>query len=290
MVKIKEGTMPFGGSQTYFRIAGEKTDKLPLLALHGGPGASHSYLTSLDDLAEGGRQVIYYDQIGGGKSTAPSDPSRWVPSLFLEELQALVKYLSLGKHHIFGNSWGGMLAIEYAATQPEKLVSAVLSSTPISTPQWNMECARLLSEMPDDIRIPLENGEASGNRDTREYQEALGKFYQTHLCTVEMPDFVAESFSSMGEVYHTMQGESELKLTGSLRDYDLTGKLPFIEVPTLVTSGKHDQCTALVVKTTLDGIKNSRAILYENSAHIAFVEERALFMKNIEEFLINSEK
>lgn len=291
MVKIVEGTMPFGGSETYYKIVGEKTDKYPLIALHGGPGASHNYVTSLSDLAEqSGRQVIYYDQIGCGKSVAPSDPSRWVPELFLKELENLITFLHIGKHHVFGNSWGGMLAIEYAATQPKDLVSVILSSSPISIPQWNTECARLLSEMPDDIRLPLEKGEATGARDTKEYEEALDKFYQAHVCTVEMPDFVVESFANMGEVYHTMQGESELRLTGSLKDYDLTDKLPLIQVPTLVTSGKYDQCTSLVVQTTLDGIKDSQAVLFENSAHLAFVEERELFMKTAEDFMEKWEK
>jgi L-proline amide hydrolase len=144
--------------------------------------------------------------------------------------------------------------------------------------------------MPDEVRIPLEHGESIGKRDSEEYLEALDKFYQAHLITIDMPDYVVASFSSMGEVYHTMQGESELALTGSLRDYDLTQKLPEISAPVLVTSGKYDQCTPLVVKTTLGGIKNSRAVLFEKSAHMAFVEERELFMKTAEAFLSEAER
>lgn len=276
--------MAFDGSEIYYRIAGERTEKAPLIALHGGPGASHGYLIALDDLAEEGREVIYYDQIGCGRSTAPSDPSRWVPPLFLEELQALVRHLDLKEHHVFGNSWGGMLAILYAATQPQMLKSVLLSSTPISIPMWNAESARMLREAPDDVRLPLERGEATGERDTPQYQKALDLFYADHICN-DMPGFVTDALENLGEVYHTMQGFSELFVTGSLKDCDLTDKLPLVQVPTLVTSGKRDQCTAAVVESTLQGIPNSRALLFENSAHMAFVEERQLFMKEAEAFL-----
>jgi proline-specific peptidase len=286
MAKIVEGFMPFGGTKTYYRIAGDKTDKLPLLTFHGGPGASHSYLISLDDLAEQGRQVIYYDQIGCGKSAAPPAPSRWTPELFTEEAHALRKHLGLDKFHVFGQSWGGMLAIYFAHTQPEGLVSVTLASSPVSIPQWNEESARLLSEMPEALRTALEHGEATGNRDTQEYRDALDQFYLRHLCRMEtMPDYVLASFAQMGEVYHTMQGESELKLTGTLKDVDLTPLLAAINVPVLVTAGQYDQCTPLVVKTLLDNIPNSRSLVFQDSGHLAHVEKREEYNKALEKFL-----
>jgi proline-specific peptidase len=286
MAKIVEGFMPFGGGKTYYRIVGDKTDKLPLLTFHGGPGASHSYLVSLDDLAEQGRQVIYYDQVGCGKSPAPSEPSRWTLELFTEEAHALQKHLGLGAFHLLGQSWGGMLAIYFAYTQPKGLASIALASSPVSIPQWNEESARLLSEMPEGPRVALERGEATGNRDTQEYRDALDQFYLRHLCRMEtMPDYVLASFAEMGEVYHTMQGESELKLTGTLKDVDLTPMLAEINVPVLITSGQYDQCTPLVVKTLLDNIPNSRSVVFENSAHLAHIEKREEYNRVLEAFL-----
>jgi proline-specific peptidase len=290
MPKITEGFMPFGGSQTYYRIAGDKTEKLPLLTFHGGPGAAHNYLTSLDDLAERGRQVIYYDQIGCGKSPAPPDPGRWTPELFVEEAQALQKHLRLDRFHLLGQSWGGMLAVYFAHTQPNGLVSVTLASSPVSIPQWNAESARLLSKMPEELRTTLEYGEVTGNRDTQEYRDALDQFYLRHLCRMKiMPDYVNDSFAQMGEVYHTMQGESELKLTGTLKDVDLTPLLAGIHVPTLITAGEYDQCTALVVKTLLDNIPNSRSVIFENSGHLAHVEKREDYNRTLEAFMEETE-
>ena len=132
MGNVGEGYMPFEGSRTYWRVVGERTEKLPLLTLHGGPGAAHGYMTSLDDLAKGGRQVIYYDQCGCGKSHAPSNPGRWTTEFFVEELQALHKYLNLEHFHMLGHSWGGMLAICFACSRPKGLAGLVLVSSPVS--------------------------------------------------------------------------------------------------------------------------------------------------------------
>jgi proline-specific peptidase len=129
--------------------------------------------------------------------------------------------------------------------------------------------------MPDGPRAALERGEASGNRDTQEYRDALDQFYRRHLCRMEtMPDYVIDSFAQMGEVYHTMQGESELKLTGTLKDLDLTPLLAGIRVPTLITAGRYDQCTAPVVETLLVNIPGSRSVIFDDSGHLAHVEKR----------------
>ena len=122
---VAEGYMPFGKSRTYWRMVGERTEKLPLLTLHGGPGATHDYLTSLDDLAKDGRQVIYYDQSGCGKSQE-SNPRRWTPGFFLKELQVLHKYLDMERFHLLGQSadchlwWAQAVYRPRPSPQPER--------------------------------------------------------------------------------------------------------------------------------------------------------------------------
>jgi L-proline amide hydrolase len=183
-----------------------------------------------------------------------------------------------------------MLGIYFAHTQPEGLASVTLASSPVSIPQWNEESARLLSEMPEGSRTALEYGEATGNRDTREYRDALDQFYLRHLCRMEtMPDYVIASFAQMGEVYHTMQGESELRLTGTLKNVDLTPLLAGINAPVLITAGEYDQCTPLVVKTLLDNIPNSRSVIFQDSGHLAHVEKREEYNRALEGFLEETE-
>jgi L-proline amide hydrolase len=286
MAKAAEGYMPFGSFCTYWRVVGEKTGKPPLLTLHGGPGAAHDYLTSLDDLAQNGRQVIYYDQCGCGRSPAPPDPGRWTPRLFLEELKALHRHLNLDRFHLLGQSWGGMLAICFAGAKPKGLAGLVLASSPVSVAQWNKESDRLLAGMPDGPRYALEQGEATGIRDTREYREALLQFNARHICRMKtVPKFVLRSLSQIGEVFYTMRGKSGLKMGGILEDVDLTSHLPDIEAPTLVTAGKYDQCTPIIVQTLLDGIADSRSMILKKSGHLAHAEERETFNNAIESFL-----
>ena len=115
-MKIVEGYMPFKGFQTYYRIVGEATPgKAPLLCLHGGPGSTHNYFEVLDCLAEDGRQIISYDQIGCGNSYIEGHPELFTNEVWQEELVAIRKHLGLDEVHLLGQSWGGMLEIAYMA-------------------------------------------------------------------------------------------------------------------------------------------------------------------------------
>ena len=144
MLEEREGYIPFAGYQTYYRVAGEcQPGRLPLLVLHGGPGAAHYYLQSLDGIAEKyGRAVIYYDQISCGRSKTPPLPERWGCSLFLDELACVREHLAThfgwDRLHVLGQSWGGMLAMMYAIGEPwhahghDGLASMVVASSPAS--------------------------------------------------------------------------------------------------------------------------------------------------------------
>jgi pimeloyl-ACP methyl ester carboxylesterase len=114
MFPATEGFIPFHGYRTWYRIVGngEEPGKLPLLVLHGGPGASYDYLEPLEAMTTTGRRVIFYDQLGGGNSDHPHDPSLWTVELFVEELDAVRKALALDRLHLLGQSWGGMLGDE----------------------------------------------------------------------------------------------------------------------------------------------------------------------------------
>ena len=122
---------------------GEVPGRLPLLCLHGGPGGTHLPLEGLGQLSEQGRRVVYYDQLGSGDSDRPDDPSLWTVETYVEQLRSVRDGLGLDEVHLFGTSWGGMLALEYAFTEPPGLKSLILNSTPTSAPRWAEEGHRL---------------------------------------------------------------------------------------------------------------------------------------------------
>jgi L-proline amide hydrolase len=285
-----EGTIPFRGRETWYRIVGdgEEPGKLPLLCLHGGPGAPHDYLESLEAVAGTGRRGIFYDQLGCGKSSR-SDETLWTVETFVDEVGAVRDALGLDRTHLFGSSWGGMLAMEYALTKPGGLASLVLSSSPASIPIWAEETMRLRSELPGDVQRTLDEHEAAGTTDSPEYEAATLEFYRRHVCRLDpWPDGVLRTFAQLEEnpdVYLYMQGPNEFVISGTLKDWDITERLGEIGVPTLVTSGRHDECTPRQAEIVHRGIFGSEWVVFEGSSHMQFAEEPERYLEVLDGFL-----
>jgi proline-specific peptidase len=293
-VNATEGTIPFRGYETWYRIVGESEEpgKLPLLCLHGGPGAPHDYLESLERVAETGRRAIFYDQVGCGHSSR-TDESMWNVETFVEELGTVRKALGLDHTHLFGSSWGGMLAMEYALTKPAGLASLTLSSSPASIPLWEQETGRLRNELPEDVRRVLDEHEAAGTADSPEYEHAMMEFYKRHVIRIDpMPAGVARTFAAIGEnpdVYMHMQGPNEFVIVGTLKDWDIRDRLGEIDVPTLVTSGRHDECTPMQAEIVHRGIRGSEWVVFEDSSHMQFAEEPDRYLAVLDDFLTRVE-
>jgi L-proline amide hydrolase len=289
-MRASEGTIPFKGLETWYRIVGdgEKPGKLPLLCLHGGPGAPHDYLESLEAVAATGRRAIFYDQVGCGNSSR-SDESLWNIETFVEEVGVVRDALGLDRTHIFGSSWGGMLAMEYALTRPTGLASLVLSSSPASIPLWAEETGRLRSELPADIQKVLDDPEATD----AEYEAAMMEFYKRHVIRVDpMPPGVARTFEKMrgdSDVYNYMQGPNEFVITGTFKDWDIRDRLAEIRVPTLFTSGRHDECTPMQAEIVHRGIAGSEWVVFEDSSHMQFAEEPERYLAVLDDFLTRVE-
>jgi L-proline amide hydrolase len=263
--------------------------------LHGGPGGTHDYLEPLEALAEvGGRQVLFYDQIGCGKSDLPDDDSLWVVETFVDELDVIRRELGLDRIHLFGNSWGGMLAMEYALTRPRGLESLILASSPASIPQWVEETGKLRAQLPQAVQDVLDRHEAAGTTDDPEYEEAATVFYKRHVCRVEQwPDCVLRSFQFIAEhgvVYHTMNGPSEFHVTGNLRHWSVVDRLPEIQAPTLVVTGEHDEATPAINKTVAEGIPGAESVIYPGASHMAHVEDTEGYVRLLDEFLSRVEQ
>jgi len=286
-----DGQIAVPGGQVWYRIVGTDRPGIPILCLHGGPGMAHDYLENLTDLARN-RPVIFYDQLGSGRSERPDDESLWTVGRFVEELAAVQQALSLEQLHLFGNSWGGWLALQYALDRRPQLNSLILSSSPPSVPRWIADCATLRAQLDQPVRAVLDRHEAAGHFSCPEYQWAITHFYRRHLCRVDpWPDSVERTFAGMSEqVYNTMWGPSEFgPVTGRLRDWDVTDRLAEIRVPTLVTGGRYDEARPDHLALLADGISGSEMVIFEDSSHMAFIEEHELYLRTIEDFLARVE-
>jgi proline-specific peptidase len=289
-----EGYVDFRGHRTWYRIVGERAapGKLPLLCLHGGPGAPSYYLEPLERMAATGRQVVFYDQLGCGRSDQPSDPSMWTIDLFLDELRTVREALSIDHVHILGQSWGGMLLLEYALTRPEGVASITLASTASSIPAWAAEANRLLGELPADVQETIRTHEVAGTTGHPDYERAGEHFYRRHVCRTDpWPDYFTRAIQNLrAEVYTTMWGPSEFSPTGTLRDWDVTDRLGEITIPTLVTCGRHDEASPALAETIQQGIPGARLAIIEDASHMAHGEQNEEYLRVLTAFLEEVER
>jgi L-proline amide hydrolase len=290
---VSEGTFEFHGHPVWYRIVGDPgpSARPPLLCLHGGPGASWDYLEPFADLTATSRQVVFYDQLGCANSAieTPHDPAMWTTDLFVEEVGAVRNALGLERVHLLGQSWGGMLAMQYMLTHPLGVISLTIESSPASMPQWVAEANRLRVELPAGIQETLREHEEAGTTDDPAYDEAMMVFYRRHVCRLDRwPDYVQRTFGHLQanpEVYNVMNGPSEFHVIGTLKDWDITSRLSEIALPTLVMSGRHDEATPAIAETVHRGIEGSEWVVFEDSSHMCHAEERDRCMTTVGDFL-----
>jgi len=282
--------VPFRGFLTWYEIHHRPTEvdaRTPVLVLHGGPGHAHNALRPLRGLAAGGRDVVFYDQLGCGRSDRPDDPSLWTIELFDEELHAVRDHLGLDEVVLLGHSWGGMLAMEHLLRGAGGVRALVLASAPASVPLWIEETQRLRASLPPGVDEVLRQHEAAGTTRDPAYLEVVELFYARHVCRVQpKPKDLVDSEHATGvQVYETMVGASEITTTGVLRTWDITGRLGEIHVPTLLTHGAHDEFTRAQAQVVADGIPGCRRLTFADSSHSAHHEETEAYLAAVDAFL-----
>lgn len=281
--------MPFKGFKTYYRIVGESTGRAPLVLLHGGPGSTHNYFEVLDPLAEAtGRQIISYDQIGCGESYLDGHPELWTLDTWMEELSALLDCLHIGRYHLLGQSWGGMLAIAHAIERkPGGLCSLILSSTLPESRLWGREQHRLITYMSEEDQRAIAEAEATGDYQSEAYLRANGHFVARHefVITSDTPECMSRKKRFGDEAYLVGWGPNEYTPTGTLRDFNYTDRLREIACPALIVSGTDDLCTPYIAKTMYDRIPQARWRLFYGARHMVFTEQTAAYLRMMEEWL-----
>ena len=293
MTTTREGMIAFRGYRTWYQIVGDLhsvSGKLPLLVLHGGPGFPHDYLEDLAGLADEGRAVVFYDQLGCGKSDHPDDPALWVMDTFVDEVTAVREGIGLDRVHLLGHSWGGWLALEYVLRRPPGLVSLILASACASLPAFAAETKRLKESLPADVRETIDRHEAAGTTHDEAYVDATMAYYTQWVCRrVPFPEHVMRSFTNMREeIYAIMQGP-EWNVMGNLKHWDVTERLGELDLRVLVTSGRHDEMTSALIKPLIEGIPGAESVVFEDSAHLAMAEEPERYRRVVESFLSRME-
>ncbi|KAI1141453.1 proline-specific peptidase [Hypoxylon sp. FL0543] len=283
---------------TWYKIIGdlENSPGAPLVIIHGGPGACHEYLLPLTDLSPS-IPLIFYDQIGNGRSThlpdKAGDEAFWSVDLFKRELNNLLSHLNLKKKPIdvYGHSWGGMLAAEWAATPDSaNLRRLIISNSLASMNAWRIGITSLRKRLPADVQEVLDRLEEKKDFDNPEYEAAVEVFYKRHLSLARpWPSKEVQAaldwFAKDPTTYSTMYGPSELSITGSLRNWSCIPILSTIKVPTLLLNGAEDEAQDVAMRPFFENIEKVKWVTLENAAHFSHVDQRGKYMRYLMAFL-----
>jgi proline-specific peptidase len=296
MASTTEGRLVIdeAGHEICYRLSGSGGETL--VGLHGGPGADHRYLRGLERLAGPDLAVLLYDQLGSGESDRPDDPSLWVVPRFVAELESVRAQLELGRMHLLGQSWGGILALQYALDHPEGIKSLILSNTGASVPQIFAGMSRLRLELGPELFATMSKHEGAGTFTAPEYEAAVRQLlirhlrrstpFETERSLAEFEEIMLPLMDNLGPAYEAMWGPNEFCLTGPLVEWDVTHRLGEIAAPTLIVCGWYDECTLDCHRTLADGIPDNEFVIFGNSSHCIIVEkERDAYLGVIRDFV-----
>jgi proline iminopeptidase len=272
---------------------------LQVLLLHGGPGATHEYLEACDSfLPAAGVEYYYYDQLGSGFSDQPDEPSLWELDRFVDEVEQVRQSLGLGAGGagfvLFGQSWGGILAIEYALAHQDHLRGLVISNMMASAPDYTAYAEQvLMPQMDQEALGEIKDLEARGDIDNPRYMELLVRHYYEHH-TLRMPaetwpEPVQRGFAHINrDIYVPMQGPSELGMSAdaNLAHWDRVADLPRITVPTLVIGARYDTMDPAHMEMMAGRLADGRYLHCPNGSHLAMYDDQETYFSGLVDFLV----
>jgi proline iminopeptidase len=265
-----------------------------LLLLHGGPGATHEYFLACDSyLPPAGVEYYFYDQLGSGLSDRPDDPDLWEVDRFVDEVEQVRRALGLTRESFFllGHSWGGIVAIEYALRHQQHLKGLVVSNMMASIPAYNEYAERvLMPSMDQDALAEVKRLEETGATEDPRYMDLLVEHhYVRHVLRLpyaEWPEPVVRSFAHINmSIYVPLQGPSELGASGKLADWDRTGDLHRIEVPTLVIGAEHDTMDPAHMAWMARTVAHGTYLHCPDGSHLALYDDQRRYFEGLIRFL-----
>jgi proline iminopeptidase len=262
---------------------------LKVLLLHGGPGFTHQYLEAMESfLPEAGIEMYYYDQLGCGNSDIPDDVSLWETSRFVEEVEEVRKGLGLENFVLYGQSWGGMLSIEYALKYQHNLRGLVISNMTAGIQSYLKRIEQIAQKLDPVTLAKLRELEAAQDYDSPEYQRIMmEELYPIAICRCKpWPEPVTRAFRDANlAVYNHMQGKSEFVVTGTFKDWERWDSLHQIKVKTLTIGAENDTMDPADIRRMATLMPNATSAICPVGSHLAMWDDQTVYFEHLLKFL-----
>jgi len=285
----KEGYVQVEGGQIWYKVAGSGQG-VPLLVVHGGPGSR-----SCDGMYEysklgNDRPIVFYDQLGSGKSDRPTDTALWYLSRFVDEITVLREKLELKEVHLLGNSWGASVVVEYMLTQKPKGVKSVIFSGPLlSTSLWMQDAKHLVAAMPQYLQDTIHKYQGLQQYNAPAYLAATDSFYARYLTRKQWPPVKSSACEGIGgfneQVYKHMWGPNEFTASGTLKSFDRSGRLHELKLPVLFIVGQYDEVRVETARRFQRAVNGSKVAIIENAGHAKTIDNPDQYLAVIRQFL-----
>jgi proline iminopeptidase len=288
MIPIKT---PVGEFKVWTKRFG-KNPRIKVLLLHGGPAMTHEYMECFETFFQReGFEFFEYDQLGSYYSDQPKQKELWTTKRFVEEVEQVRVAIGADStnFYVLGNSWGGILAMEYALKYQKNLKGMVVANMMASAPEYGKYGTDVLAkQMKPEVLAEIRALEAKKDFANPRYMELLiPNFYHDHLCRLkEWPDAVNRSFKhANGEIYTLMQGPSEFGIGGLLANWDIKNRLKEIAVPTLMVGAQYDTMNPKAMEQQSKMVQNGQYLYCPNGSHLAMWDDQKVFMNGVINFI-----
>jgi len=290
-IKMVSLATPQGEFKVWTKRTGNNP-RIKVLILHGGPGGTHEVYECFDSFfPKEGIEYYFYDQLGSYYSNQPKDSSLWTVERFVEEVEQVRKALRLDStnFYLYGQSWGGLLAMEYALKYQSNLKALIISNMMASAPEYGKYAEEILSkQMEPNVLKEIRAIEARKDFSNPRYNELLiPNFYAQHVCRLkEWPEAVDRTFKHLNpDVYVLMQGPSEFGVAGRLKNWDRKADLHTIKVPTLTIGAKHDTMDPEHMKWMAKEVQQGRFLFCPNGSHLSQFDDQKTYLEGLIKFI-----
>ena len=266
--------------------------RIKVLLLHGGPAFTHEYMECFESFfTKEGIEFYEYDQLGSYYSDQPKDSSLWTVDRFVDEVEQVRKAIGADEtnFYVLGNSWGGILGMEYTLKHQDKMKALIVANMVASAPEYGKYASEVLApQMDPNVLAEVRAIEAKNDYDNPRYMELLmPNFYMKHLCRLtEWPDPVNRAFKHFNpEIYTMMQGPSEFGVSGRLANWNIKARLKEIKIPTLMIGAKYDTMDPKAMEEQSKMVQKGRYLYCPNGSHLAMWDDQRVFMTGVIKFI-----